>query len=55
MNLQEIKSKYWLDNDSPLAVGKASEIRWLINEIERLQAENEKLKNPPVWTNDGEL
>jgi uncharacterized small protein (DUF1192 family) len=34
---------------------KDDQVQKLTDEIKRLQAENEKLKNPPVWTNDGEL
>ncbi|POD45911.1 hypothetical protein BKM15_26190 [Pseudomonas syringae pv. syringae] len=42
--LTEIKSRWWLDNEQPLAIGDAADVRWLINEIENLQAENEQLK-----------
>lgn len=35
MNLQEIKNKYCLDNNQPIAIGDSNEIKWLIEQAEK--------------------
>lgn len=42
-----------VSNETPIAEGGV--LKAAVDEIKKLRIENEQLKNPQIWTNDGEL
>jgi hypothetical protein len=42
VDLQVIKSKYFIESDSPIAIGNVEEIKWLIQSFEDQQREIEQ-------------